>query len=103
VGDMVFMLFKDVAPRTVDVFSGLSCAGFYNSNTIFHRVIAGFMNQGGDPLTNGTGGPVFRYDVRRTALVTLATRSWASLCADSTCFRISTILRWTPTAGHSKT
>src|SRR5436190_13832126 len=62
VGDMVFMLFKDVAPRSVDVFSGLSCAGFYNSNTIFHRVIAGFMNQGGDPLTNGTGGPVFRYD-----------------------------------------
>jgi cyclophilin family peptidyl-prolyl cis-trans isomerase len=59
---MVFMLFKDVAPRTVDVFSGLSCAGFYNSNTIFHRVIAGFMNQGGDPLTNGTGGLVFHYD-----------------------------------------
>src|SRR5215467_12663091 len=45
VGDMTFMLFKDVAPHTVDVFSGLSCAGFYNSNTIFHRVIAGFMNQ----------------------------------------------------------
>src|SRR6266850_4081783 len=62
IGDMVFMLFKDIAPRTVDVFSGLTCAGFYNSNTIFHRVIAGFMNQGGDPLTNGTGGPVFRYD-----------------------------------------
>jgi cyclophilin family peptidyl-prolyl cis-trans isomerase len=62
VGDMVFMLFKDVAPRTVDVFSGLSSAGFYNSNTIFHRIVPGFVIQGGDPLTNGTGGPVFRYD-----------------------------------------
>src|SRR5215475_5615834 len=62
VGDMVFMLFKEVAPRTVDVFSGLTSAGFYNSNTIFHRIVPGFVIQGGDPLTNGTGGPVFRYD-----------------------------------------
>ncbi|HSU53325.1 MAG TPA: peptidylprolyl isomerase [Candidatus Dormibacteraeota bacterium] len=61
-GDMTFMLFKDVAPRTVDVFSGLTSAGFYNSNTIFHRVVPGFVIQGGDPQTNGTGGPVFRYD-----------------------------------------
>ena len=43
-------------------FKGLSASGFYNSNTIFHRVIAGFMIQGGDPLTNGTGGLVFNYD-----------------------------------------
>lgn len=62
IGDMTLMLFKDRAPKTVDVFTGLSCAGFYNSNTIFHRVIPGFMIQGGCPLTNGTGGPVFRYD-----------------------------------------
>jgi len=62
VGDMTFMLFKDAAPRTLDVLSGLTCAGFYNSNTIFHRVVPGFVIQGGDPLTNGTGGPVFRYD-----------------------------------------
>ena len=61
-GDMLFMLFREVAPRTVDVFSGLTSAGFYNSNTIFHRVVPGFVIQGGDPLTNGTGGPVFRYD-----------------------------------------
>jgi cyclophilin family peptidyl-prolyl cis-trans isomerase len=61
VGDMTFMLFPDYAPHAVSVFQGLSASGFYNSNTIFHRVIAGFMNQGGDPLTNGTGGPVFRY------------------------------------------
>ncbi|MEI8288644.1 MAG: peptidylprolyl isomerase [Verrucomicrobiota bacterium] len=62
VGDMTFMLFRDLAPRTVDVISGLTASGLYTSNTIFHRVIAGFMNQGGDPATNGTGGPVFRYD-----------------------------------------
>src|SRR5262245_50295021 len=55
VGDMTFMLFRDIAPRTVDVIQGLTAAGLYTSNTIFHRVIAGFMNQGGDPLTNGTG------------------------------------------------
>ncbi len=62
VGDMTFMLFRDVAPHTVDVIQGLTAGGMYTSNTIFHRVIAGFMIQGGDPLTNGTGGPVFRYD-----------------------------------------
>ncbi|MEI6217426.1 MAG: peptidylprolyl isomerase [bacterium] len=40
----------------------LTAGGFYTSNTVFHRVIAGFMIQGGDPQTNGIGGPVFRYD-----------------------------------------
>jgi cyclophilin family peptidyl-prolyl cis-trans isomerase len=62
IGDMTFMLFRDIAPHTVDVIQGLTAGGMYTSNTIFHRVIAGFMNQGGDPLTNGTGGPVFLYD-----------------------------------------
>lgn len=61
-GDMTFMLFKDLAPRTVDVFVGLTASGFYNSNTVYHRVIPNFMIQGGDPKTNGTGGPVFRYE-----------------------------------------
>ncbi|MGD0263243.1 MAG: peptidylprolyl isomerase [Verrucomicrobiota bacterium] len=62
IGDMTFMLFRDIAPHTVDVIQGLTAGGLYTSNTIFHRVIAGFMIQGGDPLTNGTGGPVFTYD-----------------------------------------
>jgi len=62
VGDMTFMLFKDRAPRTVKAFTGFSHAGFYNSNTIFHRVVPGFLIQGGDPATNGTGGPVFQFD-----------------------------------------
>jgi len=61
-GDLTFMLFPEYAPHAVSVFQGLSASGFYNGNTIFHRVVAGFMNQGGDPLTNGTGGLVFKYD-----------------------------------------
>jgi cyclophilin family peptidyl-prolyl cis-trans isomerase len=62
VGDMTFMLFREIAPHTVDVIQGLTESAFYTSNTIFHRVVPGFVIQGGDPNTNGTGGPVFRYD-----------------------------------------
>jgi cyclophilin family peptidyl-prolyl cis-trans isomerase len=62
IGDMTFMLFRDIAPHTVDVIQGLTAGGLYTSNTIFHRVIPGFVIQGGDPDTNGLGGPVFRFD-----------------------------------------
>ncbi|HKW31313.1 MAG TPA: peptidylprolyl isomerase, partial [Verrucomicrobiae bacterium] len=62
VGDMTFMLFRAYAPHTVDVIQGLTESGLYTSNTIFHRVVPGFVIQGGDPSTNGSGGPVFRYD-----------------------------------------
>jgi cyclophilin family peptidyl-prolyl cis-trans isomerase len=62
VGDMTFMLFHDLAPHTVDVIQGLTAGGLYTSNTIFHRVVPGFVIQGGDPSTNGMGGPAFRYD-----------------------------------------
>ncbi len=62
VGDLTFMLFPEYASNTVSIFQGLSDSGFYNSNTIFHRVINGFIIQGGDPLTNGTGGLVFQYN-----------------------------------------
>ncbi len=62
VGDMTFMLFRDLAPHTVDVIQGFTAGGLYTSNTIFHRVVPGFVIQGGDPSTNGSGGPVFRYD-----------------------------------------
>ncbi len=62
VGDMTFMLFPEYAPNTVSIIQGLLDSGFYNSNTIFHRVINGFIIQGGDPLTNGTGGLVFQYN-----------------------------------------
>jgi peptidyl-prolyl cis-trans isomerase A (cyclophilin A) len=59
---MTFMLLRDRAPRTVDAIAGLTTSGFYNSNTIFHRVEPGFVIQGGDPNTNGSGGAAFYYD-----------------------------------------
>ncbi len=49
-------LYPGVAPNTVRNFISLVQKGKYNG-TIFHRVIPGFMIQGGDPLGNGTGGP----------------------------------------------
>ncbi len=49
-------LYPEVAPITVENFEKLVKEGFYNG-LIFHRVIAGFMIQGGDPDGNGTGGP----------------------------------------------
>jgi len=54
-GNIEVKLFPQVAPLAVENFLRLGEEGYYN-NTIFHRVIAGFMNQGGDPLGNGTGG-----------------------------------------------
>jgi cyclophilin family peptidyl-prolyl cis-trans isomerase len=62
VGTLTFLLFPEYAPHTVNVFQGLTESGFYNSNTIFHRVVSNFVIQGGDPKTNGTGGLVFQYD-----------------------------------------
>ena len=49
-------LYRDIAPITVDNFAKLANKGFYNGLT-FHRVIKGFVLQGGCPLGNGTGGP----------------------------------------------
>ncbi len=49
-------LFPDSAPVSVANFISLANSGFYNG-LIFHRVIKGFMIQGGDPKGNGTGGP----------------------------------------------
>ena len=54
-GDIKLALFKDQAPKTVDNFIGLSKEGKYD-NVIFHRVINGFMIQGGDPTGTGMGG-----------------------------------------------
>ncbi len=55
-GRFTIELFRDKAPKTAQNFIDLTNKGFYN-NLIFHRVIDGFMIQGGDPLGNGTGGP----------------------------------------------
>ena len=53
---MIGELYEDIAPITAANFEKLANEGFYDG-LIFHRVIPGFMIQGGDPLGNGTGGP----------------------------------------------
>lgn len=55
-GTIVLELYNDVAPNTVSNFISLANSSFYDG-TIFHRVIPGFMIQGGDPTGTGTGGP----------------------------------------------
>ena len=54
-GTIELELYPDVAPTTVENFVSLVKSGFYDGLT-FHRIIDGFMIQGGDPLGNGTGG-----------------------------------------------
>lgn len=54
-GTIALELDADVAPITVENFANLVNEGFYNGLT-FHRIMSGFMIQGGDPLGNGTGG-----------------------------------------------
>ena len=55
-GDILLELYEDEAPNTVANFISLVEKKFYDG-TKFHRVIAGFMAQGGDPKGNGSGGP----------------------------------------------
>jgi peptidyl-prolyl cis-trans isomerase A (cyclophilin A) len=55
-GEFEIELFEDRAPRTTTNFIDLAGKGFYDG-TLFHRVIEGFMIQGGDPQGTGTGGP----------------------------------------------
>jgi len=59
-GDIVIELFADKAPATVNNFVFLAREGFYDGTT-FHRVIEGFMAQGGDPTGSGRGGPGYRF------------------------------------------
>jgi peptidyl-prolyl cis-trans isomerase B (cyclophilin B) len=68
-GDMVVSFWTDAAPKTIANFKKLSKSGFYDG-TCFHRVIKGFMIQGGDPLTKdpanearwGSGDPGYKID-----------------------------------------
>jgi len=74
-GDIVIDLFEDQAPQTVANFVGLAqgtkeytdpktrqkTTGHFYDGLIFHRVISGFMIQGGDPLGTGTGGPGYTF------------------------------------------
>jgi cyclophilin family peptidyl-prolyl cis-trans isomerase len=59
-GDITIALSASATPITVNNFVALSRKSFYN-NTIFHRVISGFMIQGGDPKGNGTGNPGYTF------------------------------------------
>ncbi|TDT32763.1 peptidylprolyl isomerase [Naumannella halotolerans] len=74
-GDIVIDLFDNLAPKTVKNFTELATGlkefshpdtgvltkeNFYDG-TVFHRIISGFMIQGGDPLGNGTGGPGYEF------------------------------------------
>ena len=58
-GTIVLELYPSIAPQHVNSFVFLAREGFYDG-VIFHRVIPGFMIQGGDPTGTGTGGPGYR-------------------------------------------
>jgi peptidyl-prolyl cis-trans isomerase B (cyclophilin B) len=64
-GELVIRFWPDVAPKTVENFKKLAKEGFYDG-TAFHRIVKGFMIQGGDPLSKtdnemvGTGGPGYK-------------------------------------------
>ena len=59
-GEIVLKLFPEHAPLTVNNFVFLARENFYDCGT-FHRVIADFMIQGGDPSGSGSGGPGYRF------------------------------------------
>lgn len=59
-GTIVFETYNTDAPKTVENFITLANKGFYNG-VIFHRVIEGFMIQGGDPTGTGMGGPGYKF------------------------------------------
>ncbi|MFA6424487.1 MAG: peptidylprolyl isomerase [Candidatus Magasanikbacteria bacterium] len=59
-GDITINFNKNQTPKTVENFVTLAQKGFYDS-TIFHRIIKGFMIQGGDPVGNGTGDPGYKF------------------------------------------
>ncbi len=60
-GEIVCELFAKEAPKTVNNFVFLARDKFYDG-TVFHRVIADFMIQGGDPTGTGSGGPGYRFE-----------------------------------------
>ena len=60
IGDFKARLYPEKAPETVNNFVFLANQGYYD-NTTFHRVLAGFMAQGGDPTGTGSGGPGYTF------------------------------------------
>lgn len=67
-GEIVLKLYSDVAPKTTANFISKAESGFYK-NLTFHRVIPGFMAQGGDPLGNGTGGGQIKSEINNIPFV----------------------------------
>jgi len=59
-GEFKIQLYPDKAPRTVNSFVFLACRGYFDGIT-FHRVLEGFMAQGGDPTGTGMGGPGYEF------------------------------------------
>ncbi|MDO5095866.1 MAG: peptidylprolyl isomerase [Peptostreptococcaceae bacterium] len=95
-GDVKIELYPQIAPDTVNNFVNLVQKGYYNG-LIFHRVIQGFMIQGGDPTGTGTGGPGyhikgeftsngFQNDLQHTPGVISMARSMAPNSAGSQFF-----------------
>lgn len=60
-GKMTIELYASESPKTVNNFIFLARQGFYD-HTVFHRIIKGFMIQGGDPNGDGSGGPGYRFE-----------------------------------------
>jgi len=60
-GDIVVDLFTDGAPKAANNFLDLARKGFYDG-VIFHRIVRGFVIQGGDPTGTGRGGPGYQFD-----------------------------------------
>ena len=60
-GNIQVEFFADDAPKTVNNFVSLAKEGFYDG-TPFHRIVKGFVVQGGDPTGTGTGGPGFKFE-----------------------------------------
>ena len=69
-------LYPDMAPETVQNFVSLVEKGFYDG-VIFHRVIPGFMIQGGDPTGTGTGGP--GYSIKGSSVQTELKIIWSMI------------------------
>ena len=67
-GEFTIQLFPDKAPKTVNSFVFLARQGYFNGLT-FHRVLEGFMAQGGDPTGTGMGGPGYQFENENSDLV----------------------------------
>lgn len=63
-GTVTIELYPDDAPKTVNNFVSLAQEGFYD-DTVFHRIVNGFVVQGGDPTGTGSGGPGYRFEDER--------------------------------------